>query len=102
MLKHLFESFPDEIPSAKAMDTLKTHVAKPADHKLFVSERNLAVLGESTTRGVLTENCHQSMTKTGLELPAWYTGKLASGTIHGIMPDTRIRALRELFISHKR
>jgi hypothetical protein len=97
VLRHLFESFPDEIPDAKAMDKLKGHVGKPGDHRLYVTERSLSLFGESTTRGVITKNCYRSLKKRGLPLPEWYNGKVASANIHGDMPGRRIRLLRELF-----
>ncbi|MDX1409276.1 MAG: hypothetical protein R3330_14115, partial [Saprospiraceae bacterium] len=37
VLRHLFESFPDHIPDAKAMDRMKDQTDKPVDHRLFVT-----------------------------------------------------------------
>ena len=85
VLKHLFSSFPDAIPAAKHMDALKSSVQKPHDHKLYLTSRNLAVFGESSSRGMLTENCYHSILQAGLELPAWFSGKCANGNIHGRM-----------------
>jgi hypothetical protein len=96
VLRHLFECFPDEIPDAKAMDKLKDHVGKPAEHRLYVTERSLSLFGESTTRGVITKNCYRSLKKHGLPLPEWYNGQVASANIHGDMPGRRIRLMREL------
>lgn len=71
VLRFLFASFPDFIPAARAMDQLKNYVIKPASHRLFVSHQNAAVFGESTSYGILTQNCHRSIVDNGLSLPAW-------------------------------
>jgi hypothetical protein len=71
VLRYLFESFPDFIPAARAMDEFKKKVKKPASHRVFVSHRNAAVFGESTSHGMLTRNCHRSMVENGLALPGW-------------------------------
>ena len=99
VLRHLFESFPDEILSAKAMDSLKGHVGKPDDHRLFVTEGTLAVFGESTMRGVITRNCYQSLQEKGLPLPDWHNDKLAEANIHGDMPGRTTRMLRNLLLT---
>lgn len=74
VLRYLFESFPDEIPSAKLMDEYKRKLAKPESHRIFVCEDNYTRFGESTSRGKLTKNCHQSILESGLDLPSWYSG----------------------------
>lgn len=71
VLRYLFESFPDFIPAARIMDELKERVEKPASHRVFVSSQNAAVFGESTSYGVLTQNCHRSILENGLALPTW-------------------------------
>ena len=71
VLRYLFESFPDFIPAARAMDELKRRVTKPASHRVFVSSQNAAIFGESTSYGVLTRNCHRSILENGLALPTW-------------------------------
>ena len=71
VLRHLFESFPDSIPVARAMDQLKKKVTKPSSHRVFVSSRNAMVLGESTSHGVLTQNCYSSILENALVLPSW-------------------------------
>lgn len=97
VLKHLFESFPDVIPSAKIMDELKYQIEKPARHRLFVASRNMAVFGESASRGVLTENCYRSILDAGLALPEWHTGNTAKAKIKGKVPGPVIRILRDFF-----
>ena len=72
VLRHLFTHLPDHIPSAKAMDDLKDEVAKLPEHRLFVTEENFAVFGESTRRGDITQNCYESMMAAGIELPEWF------------------------------
>ena len=72
VLRHLFTHLPDNIPNAKAMDELKNHVPKLPEHRLFVTKENFAVFGESTRRGVVTQNCYESMIAAGIELPEWF------------------------------
>src|SRR6266516_1085228 len=72
VLRYLFTHLPDHIPSAKAMDELKDDVPKLAEHRLFVTKENLAIFGESTRRGVITQNCYESMMAAGIELPEWF------------------------------
>jgi hypothetical protein len=72
VLRHLFTHLPDHIPSAKAMDELKNDVPKLPEHRLFVTTQNFAVFGESTSRGVITQNCYESMVAAGIEIPEWF------------------------------
>jgi hypothetical protein len=72
VLRHLFTQLPDHIPSAKAMDELKNDVPKLPEHRLFVTKENFAVFGESTSRGVITQNCYESMVAAGIEIPEWF------------------------------
>jgi hypothetical protein len=37
-----------------------------------VTKENFAVFGESTRRGVITQNCYESMVAAGIELPEWF------------------------------
>jgi hypothetical protein len=66
VLRHLFKHLPDHIPSAKEMDDLKDDVPKLPEHRLFVTEKNYAVFGESTRRGMITQNCYESIVDSGL------------------------------------
>jgi hypothetical protein len=59
----------DHIPSAKAMDDLKDELPKLPEHRLFVTEKNFAVFGESTRRGDITQSCYESIVEAGIELP---------------------------------
>lgn len=72
VIRYLFTHLPDHIPSAKAMDDLKDDVPKLPEHRLFVTKENFAVFGESTRRGVITQNCYESMIAAGIELPEWF------------------------------
>jgi hypothetical protein len=54
------------------MDQLKNDVPKLPEHHLFVTKENFAVFGESTQRGVITQNCYESILATGIELPEWF------------------------------
>ena len=49
------------------MDDLKNDVPKLAEHRLFVTKENFAVFGESTRRGVVTQNCYESMVSAKIE-----------------------------------
>ena len=72
VLRHLFKHLPDHIPNAKEMDDLKDDVPKLPEHRLFVTEKNYAVFGESTRRGMITQNCYESIVDSGIELPEWF------------------------------
>jgi hypothetical protein len=85
VLRHLFESFPDEIPIARALDQLKTQVVKPPTHRIYVSSPNLAVFGESTLHGALTPNCHSSILQSGLALPPWFTHTTPNEVVMGAL-----------------
>jgi len=39
---------------------------------LFVTRENFAVFGESTQKGVITQNCYESILVSGIELPEWF------------------------------
>ncbi|MGI9113543.1 MAG: hypothetical protein ACR2FX_00650 [Chthoniobacterales bacterium] len=71
VLRYFFTHMSKDIPNAKVMDELKNDIPKPGELRLFVTEQNYAVFGESTQRGVLTRNCYQSIRQTGLTLPEW-------------------------------
>lgn len=69
VIRNLFNRFPDVISNAKEMDALKNGLSLPSSSSLLVAKRNLAVFGESTSRGKLTANCYESMVENDLELP---------------------------------
>src|SRR5437764_1304097 len=72
VLRYLFTQMPKDLPNAKTMDKFKNDIAKPYDLKMYVTERNYAVFGESTQRGILTQNCYRSMRDSGIHLPQWF------------------------------
>ena len=72
VLRHLFTHLPEVSPSAKAMDEFKNEVPKLPEHRLFVTKENFAIFGESTRRGVITQNCYESMIAAGIALPEWF------------------------------
>jgi hypothetical protein len=67
LLRRVFASFPDRDFRAKEMDSFPK--LKLKGEKLYIPEKTLIVVGESTHRGELTENCLASFTKWGLEIP---------------------------------
>lgn len=71
VIRHLFENFPDIIGQPKIMDTLKDNLDKPVEYKLYVTATNYAVFGESTRKGVITENCMKSLQDKGFSIPGW-------------------------------
>ncbi len=73
VLRYFFSQMPEQIPNAKAMDDFKSNIAKLPEHRLFVTKENLAVFGESTHRGLITRNCYDSIRKSDVELPEWFS-----------------------------
>jgi len=88
VLRHLFESFPDVIPQAKSMDGYIKETIKPTSHRIFVSKQNYAVFGESTSRGVLTPNCHKSIIENGLTLPEWHSDLTTNSIVMGSLNES--------------
>lgn len=78
VIRHMFSKFPDVIPYAKAMDGFKDIITKPTKHRLYVSQSNYAVFGESTKRGKLTQNCYESMKQNKSTLPNWSSSRPSS------------------------
>lgn len=72
VLRYLFNQVPEQIPNAKAMDELKNKIDKPSRYRLFVTKKNLAVFGESTHHGAITQNCYESIAATEIALPEWF------------------------------
>ena len=69
VLRSLFQAFPDRIETAKDLDRLKRLIPLPDQHRLFVTSGHYASFGESTTRGMVTRNCAQSMAECGIDIP---------------------------------
>ena len=72
VLRYFFANMPRNITTAKSMDPLKDAMPKPAGFRLFVTEANYAVFGESTHRGRITDNCLASLKETGVAVPEWF------------------------------
>ncbi len=79
ILRNLFEGFPDLPFAANDMDKFTGQgpgqtVAMPfnQNQKMYVSLNNHARFGESTSKGLITENCVESMTKYNLDIPTWF------------------------------
>ena len=83
ILRRLFSAFPNKIDRAKDLDELKGGPNVPAPELLFVSERTFAVFGESTSRGILTQNCWESIVNYGLRLPSWFRGTTGARVLMG-------------------
>lgn len=67
VLRKVFESFPARPFSAKEMDYFPKK--KLIGERMFVSEQNLVIFGESTSRGEITANCAVSLKKYGFKIP---------------------------------
>lgn len=89
VLRYFFSTMPKHIPNAKVMDELKNEISKPDDLRLFVTEKNYAIFGESTQRGLITENCYRSIKASGLELPAWFRHHNGNYVTMGELRDAR-------------
>lgn len=87
VIRYLFEHFPNEVPSAKKLDELKSQVCLPKSHRLFVTQKNLAIFGESSSRGILTQNCYESMIENNLPLPEWFSTTNGERIIMGHLPS---------------
>jgi hypothetical protein len=71
VLSNFFKNMPINIKSAKEMDyyLLKLSVL-PKDYVLLVTTQSHAQFGESSTRGMLTKNCYDSMVESKIQSPA--------------------------------
>ncbi len=68
VIRHLFNHFPEDLKSAKEMDYIMFKLSLPDTQKLYVLNNNLGVFGESTSRGKLTKNCHESLLKNKIPI----------------------------------
>jgi hypothetical protein len=71
VLRYLFTHLPDHIPSAKAMDELKTTYRSWLSTGYLSPKRTSQSL-ERAQRGVITQNCYESMLASGIKLPEWF------------------------------
>jgi hypothetical protein len=72
VLKYMFDNMPDNISVAKDMDEFKNKLALPDSYRRYVCSKRYAIIGESTNRGKLTQNCMLSMKKYGLKIPEYF------------------------------
>jgi hypothetical protein len=82
LLRLLFNALP-EVVYAKELDTFKDMPTMPRPDLLFVRHDTLAVFGESTSRGVLTLNCFESMANYGVPLPTWFRQTTGTRVVRG-------------------
>jgi hypothetical protein len=87
VLRYFFTTMPKDIPNAKVMDEMKNEIPKPDNLRLFVTRDNYAVFGESTQRGVITENCYRSVKAAGLKLPEWLSRSNGNYVTIGDLPS---------------
>lgn len=85
VIRHLFRKFPDTIEKAADMDPLKDRIEKPGCHRLYVTETNRAIFGESTEGGVVTGNCLESFVEYGIPLPPSFSVDARRRTVIGEM-----------------
>ncbi|HZS65360.1 MAG TPA: hypothetical protein VFA53_12825 [Xanthobacteraceae bacterium] len=72
VIRHFFSHVPADLRAAKDLDEIKRGIPKPRELRLFVTEDNFAVFGESTSRGEITQNCYDSIRQTNIALPPWF------------------------------
>jgi len=69
VLKRLFSEIPLDLKAAKDMDYIVEKLQLPNDQKLYVLNSNIISLGESSSRGKITQNCYDSLIKNGFTIP---------------------------------
>jgi len=88
-LRTVFDLIPEGLPEAHLMDQYigqnEDGWNVPDDVQYLVSEHNWMHLGESTSRGVMTQNCAQSFQSLNLEFPA----NFKVGEKYVLMPGIR-------------
>jgi hypothetical protein len=83
VIRSMFKRFPDHIPEAKLMDEYKDKLTKDPSHRIYVSEENRAIFGESTIGKKITPNCQQSMRDKGVVIPEWFVETTSTTCIMG-------------------
>lgn len=69
VLKRLFSEIPLELKAAKDMDYIVEKLQLPADQNMYVLKSNIISLGESSSRGKITQNCYESLLINGFQIP---------------------------------
>jgi hypothetical protein len=75
VLRHIFETIPEPSLGAKEMDGTVLEVRSPDGHSLHLCERDLIVLGESTSAGRPFRNYLLSLSKKGMVPDTAFGGK---------------------------
>jgi hypothetical protein len=78
-IREFFGEMPDKMAFAKIMDDYVVGRKLSNDANLYVSKKNCAIYGESTSRGKITKNCQESFLEKNLDVP---TGFELSNKIH--------------------
>lgn len=73
VIKTFFNLFPRDMKQAKEMDYIKDRAILPDRQHLYVLDFNAGVYGESTTRGVITLNCYESLIKHCFDIPEGFS-----------------------------
>ena len=94
VLRYFFANMPRNITTAKSMDPLKDSMPKPEEFRIFVTEANYAVFGESTHRGRITDNCLASLKETGVAVPEWFEQSNGESIIVGEL----VQVARETYL----
>jgi hypothetical protein len=69
VLRALFAEFPESIKNAKEMDQYKDKAVLPEGTKRYLCKKQLALYGESSSRGKITQNCFTSMRRHDIRVP---------------------------------
>jgi len=73
VIRYVFSKMPELLKSAKDMDYVVNTLKFNNEHYLYVLNKNVIVLGESTTRGELTKNCYKSLSQNGFDIPVQFS-----------------------------
>jgi hypothetical protein len=85
VIRHMFTQFPDNIEKARDMDKFKNELVKPSSHRLYVTQCNQSVFGESTCGGIITTNCRESILELGMAIPVCFSETASRHVIIGEM-----------------
>jgi hypothetical protein len=68
-LKDVFSMIPNDLKSAIEMDNIVNSAKLPKSYKFFSLSKSILTLGESTTRGKITENCYKNLIEYKIAVP---------------------------------
>lgn len=69
VLRTMFDNFRVKMKMAKEMDYILFTLKLPDNQKLYSTNKNFAIFGESTSRGLITVNCYESLKQNNFEIP---------------------------------